>query len=183
MSGVKLFIGSQGGTVRGKTADMRERENLTGDRCFSAAHKYSGSRIYQQSSDVNALLDSGAFSHRWDERLTPEQALVNQLVWEQNFGKKQGFDWRCHAIASYDLLIDETWVDGVKTKRRWAVHDAEEAVKITVRAARYLHSQKQYLGDRIPILGAQGVDHKQYYRCVCQILEFASPDDWVGLGG
>lgn len=184
MCQIRLFVGSQGGTLRGKTASQRERENLTGDRCFTAAHPYSGAKVYQPTDSITALLDSGAFTHSWANRLSFEQALDNQLAWERKFSRRQGFDWQAYALASYDLLIDETWVNSVKIKRRWSIDEAAEAVNITVGAARYLNSQKQYLGERYLVLGAQGVNHQQYYRCVSEILELGHLERcWIGFGG
>jgi hypothetical protein len=97
--------------------------------------------------------------------------------------KKLGQDWRCEAIASYDLLIDETWVESSKIKRRWSIEDAWAAVDATVEAAQYISTQRQYLRPRHLVLGCQGVDADQYRVCVERVLECSAAGDWVGLGG
>jgi hypothetical protein len=110
-------------------------------------------------------------------RLSPEGALERQIT----HAEKYGYLEQVKAIASYDLLIDEKWVNGVRSKQRWGQREAETAVDETIRAARYLSE------NRIPgvslILSAQGVEPRQYLRCAQAVSEFMGSDDWLGLGG
>ncbi|HEY9610644.1 Dam family site-specific DNA-(adenine-N6)-methyltransferase, partial [Allocoleopsis sp.] len=182
-----------------------EIQDLGGYRCYTAAY----SRNYPEAHDAIGLVDSGAFSDSPEDRLTFEQALTRQLKWENTASTRLNnrfyefpvvshttpfqpfarcrllalFEWQAYALASYDLLIDEVWLDGAKIKRRWSEEDAKAAVTTTVEAARYLVSQRDHLQPRKLILGCQGVTADQYRECVEQILEFASPEDWIGLGG
>ena len=180
--GIRLFVGSHSHSVKG------DRVDLAGDRCFSAAVKPGGFLKHLNPGQVRCLLDSGAFSDKPEDRLSPEQALERQLQWEQGAAKIWGSEawgrkWQVLALASYDYLIDETWVDGNRTKRRWSAEDAERAVAETIANARYLASQRDRLAPRKLILAAQGVNADQYERCVDRILEFAQPEDWIGFGG
>jgi hypothetical protein len=129
------------------------------------------------------MLDSGAFSDRPDARLPPAEALDRQFYWEQLASEKWGCNWQAHAIVSYDLLIDETWVEGSKCKRRWDVKKAEWAVAETVAAAAYLDSQRERIAPRRLVLAAQGVDAFQYAECAQDVLRFWKPGDIFGLGG
>jgi hypothetical protein len=118
------------------------------------------------ASVEGVLMDSGAFSDKIDERLSFEEARNRQIMHAYRFGY---VDQVSH-IASYDLLIDEKWQDGERSKIRWSKDEAEEAVKETIAAARYLASQRRYLrgafGHRVGLaLSAQGVDVEQYMRC------------------
>lgn len=172
----RLFIGSHGATIQG------ERVELCGDRCFSAAHDRLPIGL-STLAGVNALLDSGAFSDSPEERLTPEQALDRQLNWERRAAARWNEPWAAYAIASYDMLIDETWINGERHKRRWSVAAADEAVRATIEAAAYLVSQRQRLEDRRLVLGCQGVTPEQYTDCVVDVLKLAGSSDWIGLGG
>src|SRR6266542_5039411 len=65
-----------------------------------------------------------------ERRLTPEQALDRQLAREQRAAGGRG--WRAEAVVYLDRLIDETWIDGKRQKRRWTLKAAEAAVRGTV---------------------------------------------------
>lgn len=171
--GITLYVGGQSSTIQG------EKQNLGGPRCFTAAY----ARSYPEISTAIGLLDSGAFSDSPNHRLTPETALLRQLKWEAGASKKLGTKWIAYAIASYDLLIDEVWTGKARVKRRWSVYDADGAVDVTVNAAEYLAGQRQHLQLRHLVLGCQGVDAEQYYRCTSRVLEYAQAGDWIGLGG
>lgn len=132
---------------------------------------------------VNALLDSGAFSDSPEDRLSPNQALARQFAWEQRASDRWQEQWSAYAIASYDMLIDETWVNGQRHKRRWSVAAADQAVRATVEAAAYLVSQRARLAGRKLVLGCQGVTPEQYADCVDEVLKLAGGSDWIGLGG
>ena len=172
----RLFIGSHGATIQG------ERVDLCGDRCFSAPHDRMPVGL-STLRGVNALLDSGAFSDDLDDRLTPEQALDRQFAWERRAAERWQEPWTAYAFASYDMLIDETWENGRRYKRRWSAAAAEHAVRATVEAAAYLVSQRERLAGRQLVLGCQGVTPEQYADCVIEILKLAGPQDWIGLGG
>lgn len=110
--------------------------------------------------------------------------MARQLKWERDSAAKSGVPgWRCEAIVSYDLLIDETWVGGTRRKERWSLARAEEAVEVTVEAARYLAGERDCLSPRTLVLACQGVDARQYSDCTEHVLEYARPGDWIGLGG
>lgn len=173
--GVRLFVGSNAWRVQG------EQATLAGDRCFTAAHPPP--RLEWDPAAVTALLDSGAFTDPPAKRLSFEAALDRQRFWERQASDRWGQTWQARYLASYDWLIDETWVDGVKHKRRWSVGEAEQAVDETVAAAAYLTERRRYLAPRTLVLGVQGVDAEQYARCARQVLQVAAPGDWIGFGG
>lgn len=172
-----------GGSARQSTI-QGERDDLMGWRCYSVAFDIP---IFPNSvnlENLSVLLDSGAFSRSPELRISCKQVLILQMQWELKFAHKHNLsDFLVKAICSNDLLIDETWVDGNKYKRRWSEEDAEWAVKETVNAAHYLASQRKYLSPRHLVLGVQGVTAKQYQNCLEQILPVAAPGDWIGLGG
>jgi hypothetical protein len=172
---VELYVGGHASQVQG------EKQNLGGLRCFTAAHPPQS--LGPVPNSVRALLDSGAFSDLPHKRLSYEAALERQLKWEHRASKLWGWEFRTDFLASYDLLIDETWVAGKRHKRRWAIEDAHEAVQVSVRAAEYLASCRRELQPRKLVLGVQGVDALQYEECVRGVLDVAAPGDWIGLGG
>jgi hypothetical protein len=184
MMGVRLFVGGASNTIRARDGS-REYQILAGDREFTAAHcpRKSLPR-HTPPEHLTALLDSGAFTDPPHKRLDPEHALERQLAWERRAADIwQVESWQAHYLVSYDLLIDETWTDGCKLKRRWDIASAEVAVSTTVEAARYLASQRERLTPRTLVLSAQGVDAIQYEECATEILKVAQPGDWFGLGG
>lgn len=174
--GVDLFVGGHAATIQG------EREDLSGRRMFSAAHRVNKTAI-EGIENLIGIIDSGAFTDPWASRLTSEQALTRQLAWETEAGQRWGYPWQAYALVSYDLLIDEVWAGGEKIKRRWSIKDAEKAVKETVAAAQYLASQRENLSPRRLILSAQGVDAIQYRECMAEVLSVATPADIIGFGG
>ena len=147
------------------------------------------SPVYGRAADkkrVNAVVvpdgiaviqDSGAFSDGPGQRLDFGAALARQIAHAQQYHYAGKVTHR----ASYDLLIDEKWIGGVRHKARCKEADAEEAVKITVEAARYLNLHRQAgIG---AVLSAQGVSAKQYLACTQQIVPLLEPGDIFGLGG
>lgn len=137
------------------------------------------------ASDVEyIILDSGAFSDTIDVRLSFDEALERQI---QHAHRYQYAD-RVEALASYDLLIDEQAINGIREKKRWEVSPAEYAVRQTVAAAEYLDSKRQYInrafGHHVGlVLSAQGVDAEQYLRCAEQVVNYMQDGDIFGLGG
>lgn len=133
--------------------------------------------------NVTGLLDSGAFSDSPEERLSEEEALLRQIRWESEAARFWGAPWQAEAVVSYDLLVDEKWLSGVRIKERCSVAEAEHKVRVTVDAAAYLASQRERLQPRQLVLACQGVDATQYAECVEGVLAYALPQDWIGLGG
>jgi hypothetical protein len=127
-------------------------------------------------SGTAIIQDSGAFSDSWTQRLTFDQVLKRQV----NHAERQGYQNQVIYLATYDLLIDEVWTDGNRSKRRWSVADAESAVDETVKAARWLNEHREGVALAI---SAQGVDANQYMRCVRSLLTFFRPGDILGFGG
>ncbi len=122
------------------------------------------------------IQDSGAFSDGPKHRLSVEEALERQLAHAERFGYAAQVTHR----ASYDLLIDEKWIGGMRYKARWSESDAELAVRLTVRAAAYMTAHRSGTG---AILSAQGVSAQQYLKCCQQIMPYLQAGDLFGLGG
>lgn len=141
----------------------------------------------------HVLLDSGAFSDGI-ELANGEVVRNNRLSYEYALQRQIAHAYKYHyvelvgGIVSYDLLIDETWQDGERSKIRWSVGAAEYAVQETVKAATFLSSQRERI-DRVfghhvsLVLSAQGVNAEQYIRCAEEIVKLMKPDDIFGLGG
>lgn len=129
--------------------------------------------------DTAVILDSGAFSDNLTTRLTFGGALERQLSHAQRYNYWQQVS---HA-ATYDVLIDEIWTDGNRTKRRWSVEAAESAVNTTIAAAAFAHQERHQLEGRGLVVSAQGVDAPQYLRCVQRLMPYLQSNDLFGLGG
>jgi hypothetical protein len=142
----------------------------------------------------HVLLDSSAFSDKIEldetgdivsnKRLSFDHALQRQIA--------HAYEYRyahlVNEIVSYDLLIDEVWKDGARSKDRWSVDSAEFAVQETIKAAEYLSSQRRRIdkafGHHVKlVLSAQGVEAAQYKRCAEAIVKLMKADDVFGLGG
>lgn len=174
MPAPRLFVGGHAATVQGEPA------TVDGDRCFTAVHPPKAS----MAPNGAVLLDSGAFSDAPAQRLSFAGAAARQAAWEVQAGALWGRPgWHADVWVSYDLLIDETWLNGHKTKRRWTVTDAAPAIDVTVQAAQYLASQRAALAPRVLCLSCQGVTPAQYESCVRRVLAAATPADWIGFGG
>lgn len=131
-------------------------------------------------NDTPFLIDSGAFQDVTDERLTFEQALERQLEFEKTVTK----DGRpAYAIVSYDRLVDEQFDGNNQFKQRVSYDDGEQYVRETIEASRYLASQRERLKPRKLVLSCQGTTTEQYIRCLNGVLEFATDEDIIGLGG
>jgi hypothetical protein len=131
-------------------------------------------------TDTNIIQDSGAFSDSSGNRLCFEGALIRQI----NHAEKYGYYDKVTHVASYDLLIDEKWIGGRRHKCRWSEIEAEDAVKETINAARYLSNNRSVFENKGLVLSAQGVSPKQYLYCVEKILPYINPEeDILGLGG
>jgi hypothetical protein len=142
---------------------------------------------------TQVLLDSGAFSDGI-ELLNGQVVRTHRLSYEHALQRQIAHAYKYHyaslveALVSYDLLIDETWQDGERSKVRWSVDAAEYAVQETVQAAVFLSTQRRRIdrafGHHVRlVLSAQGVDAEQYVRCARAIVKLMKPDDIFGLGG
>lgn len=137
--------------------------------------------------DTEVIQDSGAFCDGPLSRLSFEEALARQVAHAQSYGHKSaggkkiiGYAPQITHRASYDLLIDEKWLDGERHKSRWTEEEAQSAVAETVAAARYLDAHRNGLS---LILSAQGVSAQQYLACSKQIVPLLQDGDIFGLGG
>jgi hypothetical protein len=86
-------------------------------------------------------------------------------------------------MASYDLLIDEKWIDGTRVKRRWPEEEAWDAVEETIDAAQFLVDNRNIVPSGGLILSAQGVSVEQYALCTREVAQMVEETDMVGLGG
>lgn len=126
--------------------------------------------------DTKVINDCAAFSDGPEDRLEFPAALGRQV----SHSEKYGFSEQVTHRASYDLLIDEKWEGGQRSKRRWSENDAWEAVKVTIEAAKYM--ALNYPQPRVQ--SAQGVTASQYLECTTRIMEWFDLDrDIFGLGG
>jgi hypothetical protein len=174
---VKMYVGLDAGTLQGR------RFNLTGPRMFNATYGPFSKFSPEEVAQVQGIADSGAFQHEPGKRWTFDRALDAQLAWESEASDKWGARYRHEAVVSYDLLIDEKWVNGVKRKQRWTVAEADAAVRETVGAAAYLDSQRARVEPRRLVMACQGVDQTQYAECARGVLAHCRPEDIFGLGG
>lgn len=129
--------------------------------------------------DVSVIQDSGAFSDNTTARLTFAQAFQRQL----NHAYLRGYARQVEAQASYDVLIDEVWNEGIRVKRRWSVSQAEAAVDETVAAAQWISRHRSSALSKRLILSAQGVDARQYLDCTQRLMPHFRDGDILGLGG
>lgn len=122
------------------------------------------------------IQDSGAFSDGINERVSFDDALNRQI----NHSSKFNYHHMISHRASYDLLIDEKWIDGKRQKERWNEEDARFAVKETINSAKYLVNNRN---EKDLILSAQGVTTAQYVKCCDEILPMMNSNDIFGMGG
>lgn len=125
--------------------------------------------------DTAILQDSGAFSDGPGQRLDFAAAYERQIA----HGEKYRYADQITHRASYDLLIDEVWTGTNRHKRRWTVQDAEQAVKETIDAARFMALHK----DRPAVLSVQGVNAAQYLDCARRVVPLLDTGDVLGFGG
>ncbi len=125
---------------------------------------------------TSVIQDSGAFCDGWHQRVSFREALDRQKRHADKFGYADSITHR----ATYDVLIDEIWTDGNRTKRRWSETDANAAVLETINAAAFMHKNRSYIGN---VVSAQGVTPSQYMECARGVLPFVTEKDIFGLGG
>lgn len=135
-------------------------------------------RVYVPAG-VKVMQDSGAFSDNNAARLTFDAALKRQYDHAVKFNY---LDQITH-VASYDVLIDEVWNDGNRSKRRWTVDDATGAIETTIAAAQFMHENRAAVHAPYLVQSAQGVDATQYAECTAAVLPYIRPGDALGLGG
>lgn len=176
MPAVRLFVGGHASRVQG------EPQDLAGDRMFTAAHPPQ-TGPFAADAQITGTIDSGTFTDAPERRLTVEGALARQFAWEVKASAMWGIPFQAMGLVSYDRLIDEKWIAGVRHKQRWPVREAESAVEETIAAAQYLAGQRKDIAPRTLILSCQGVDAFQYQECVSEVLPLAQSHDWIGLGG
>jgi hypothetical protein len=127
---------------------------------------------------VVVIQDSGAFSDGPKHRLSYADARRRQI----EHARYYRYSGQVSHVASYDLLIDETWANEFRHKERWSEEAGKFAVKQTVGAAQYL-DQHRTSGIGC-IMSAQGVTPPQYVDCALEVLKYVDPDqDIFGLGG
>lgn len=150
--------------------------------CISPVYGSSSKTIRENPvsvpGDTEVFEDSGAFCDGPGHRLSFEGALQRQ----QSHAVKWGYVKQVKARASYDLLIDEKWIDGKRYKGRWTEQAAESAVLETIEAARYMDRNRIDAGSFL-ILSAQGVSPRQYLDCTREIIPLIQEGDILGLGG
>lgn len=132
--------------------------------------------------ETKVMQDSGAFCDSLSNRLSFKDVLERQIYHARKF---EYADQVTH-MASYDLLIDEKWKDGIRYKQRWSEGEAWSAVRETIAAARYiLEWRNEYQQDVNLVLSAQGVSLDQYLSCADAVLDRPGrrENDALGLGG
>lgn len=170
---IDYFVGGLSAKIHG------EPLNISGKVMFSAHFEPNRDGLHlQDMSQIDLFLDSGAY-----QRFKDNQRIENAAALELQLHREKQLDTTAYALASNDRLIDEKEVADRKAKQHWTVEEGWLAVKQTVAAAEYLAAQRQFLDGRICVLGCQGVDAKQYKVCVQEVLNCASSQDWIGLGG
>ena len=125
---------------------------------------------------VKVIQDSGAFCDSNNERLSFSDAYIRQVTHAEKHRYADNITHR----ASYDLLIDEKWIDGRRIKSRWNEKDAWKATYETINAGKYLYDiEKDY---RL-VLSGQGVSVEQYILCAKELAPLLNDKDIFGLGG
>jgi hypothetical protein len=179
---LEIFVNAQSNTYQ------KEINNICGSVQLSPVRVNSHSRKtiarvpdcgFLDFSNSKILYDSGAFTDVLTNcRVTPEEALDRQLSTLERLPRvRETF------LVSYDLLIDEKYVNGTRKKERWTVSEGDKAVDATVAAAEYLNSQRYRLQDFTLVQSCQGVNAEQYKSCVEEVLAYCQPGDCLGLGG
>lgn len=155
---IDFFLGGLSPTIQG------ERLVASGKIMFSPYYEPSRDGLTNQDmSGIQLFLDSGAF-----QRQRNGSIIEHQQCLELQMHRERQLATEAYAIASNDLL---------------AFDENSEAVERTIAAAKYLASQRQYLGDRICVMGCQGFTQAQYVSCASSILEHVTDRDWLALGG
>ncbi len=181
---LSCFVNAQANTY--SYQKQSETNNIAGDvqLCAVRASKGKIREVVPDCKSLNfaeskVLFDSGAFPEVIANcRVTPKESLQRQLKAIASLPKFKE-TW----LVSYDRLIDEKHIGGKRIKQRWTVEEGESAVNETVEAAKYFNSQRHELSGYTLIQSCQGVDAKQYLRCVEQVLQYCDQSDVVGLGG
>lgn len=141
---LEIFVNAQSNTYQ------KEINNICGSVQLSPVRVNSHSRRtitkvpdcgFLDFPNSKILYDSGAFTDVLTNcRVTPEEALSRQLSTLERLPRS-----RETLLVSYDLLIDEKYVNGTRKKERWSISEGNKAVEATVAAAKYLDSQRSIL--------------------------------------
>ena len=138
-------------------------------------------RVFVPDIVEQVISDSGAFSDDINKRLSFGEALKRQL----KHIDKYNYWYKLYKLATYDVLIDEKWQNGKRTKERWNENDAKFAVDETIRAAEFLNEKRHCIPNEAGlVLSLQGISVKQYVDCAKRIMPFFNPEkDTIGFGG
>lgn len=179
---LEVFVNAQSNTYQ------KEINNICGSVQLSPVRVNSHSRKTVAKvpncgsldfSNSKILYDSGAFTDVLTNcRVTPEEALGRQISTLERLPRS-----RETLLVSYDLLVDEKYVNGTRQKERWSLEEGNKAVEATVTAAKYLDSQRYKLQDFTLVQSCQGVSADQYKSCVEKVLGYCRSGDCLGLGG
>lgn len=181
---LEAFANAQSSTYQKERNNVRGSVQLSPVRTGKGNNKLTVPYRNWSAGDINSfecdlLLDSGAFTDvLTNSRVTPEESLNRQLKF-----LNLSTPFRKTYLVSYDLLIDEKYIDGERKKQRWSVNEAWTAVQATIEAAKYLDSQRDNLSGFTLVQSCQGVDAVQYLKCVERILPYCQKNDVIGLGG
>ncbi len=138
---------------------------------------------------VQVLQDSGAFGEPMSAGRAARLSFADALKRQQAHAARYDYAHKIAYQASYDLLVDHrlseaAYLSGAfrRSILRCAESDGEEAVEVTIRAARFLDQHRHH--DGYPLaLNVQGVTPEQYLRCVQAVVPLLRGGDMLGLGG
>jgi hypothetical protein len=147
-------------------------------------------RIRDILPNTHVLCDSGSFQDIDKHiRLHPKDALERQLQYK-TYLEKECAGIHFEGLAIYDNMVgvDEIMLcdqNGIyrKQKVRGNEETSLSAIQSTLDAADYYYTQRSRIDTKI-IWIAQGIHPRQYIdACALPLLEYASSEDYFGLGG
>lgn len=172
--GIRFYVSKVNNKLNGKPSDW---ETITPYLCVNPLYKVQIAEGFR--GKVKLLCDSGAFQDVRGVRLSYDDALRRQLMYENRLDCGM-----FHRIVSYDHLVDEQLDEnGKQIKRRVTEEEGWRYVRDTIDAAEYLDSQRWRLHERQLVLSCQGTTVEQYVSCAESVLAFARPGDCFGMGG
>jgi len=181
---LECFVNAQSNNFRcqGKS----EPNNIAGAVQLSPVQRRNG-RIFTKVPNCRnlnfslcrLLCDSGPFSESLTpfSRTMPKMSLERQLI---TLGKLPKF--KEVLLVSYDLIIPQKYLNLRRLTQQTELA-AEVAVNQTIEAAKYLNSQRHRLKNFTLVFACQGINARQYSRCVEEVLKYCRPGDVLGLGG
>ena len=147
---LKLYISKTGNTLNAKPLSV---ELISQNICLNPQY----SSVILQNSNVNVLMDSGAFQDiEKSKRVRPNFALERQLKLEDKLGIVS------ERIVSYDFISD---------------------CKATILGNEFLIQNKNNLQKRQLVLMVQGKTLNEYIYCLKETLSMATSSDCIGFGG